>query len=131
MVSALEILAPGGDLIIASECSEGMGSPEFVAAQQRLVKLGCDTFLHQIMQQSHAAIDEWQTQKQLQPMATGQIHLYADKLLPSDQKLTGVSMTDSITDTIRKSVAASGDKTVAFIPEGPYVVPLYRPAAIP
>jgi len=128
MVGALEILAPGGNLIIASQCSEGMGSPEFVDAQRRLVQLGSDAFLNQIMNQSHAAIDEWQTQKQLAPMATGQVHLYADKLPPQDRKLTGVQLIDSIPRAISESVRTSGDPVVAFVPEGPYVVPLYRPA---
>ncbi|MFK8113159.1 MAG: nickel-dependent lactate racemase, partial [Rubripirellula sp.] len=40
MVGAMGILKPGGDLIIAAECSEGMGSEEFVAAQKRLVEQG-------------------------------------------------------------------------------------------
>ena len=41
----MDILAPGGDLIVASEISEGMGSAEFVAAQQRLLSMGRDIFL--------------------------------------------------------------------------------------
>ena len=37
MVTPLDILEPGGTLIIASECSEGFGSHEFREAQARLV----------------------------------------------------------------------------------------------
>ena len=44
MVSAIDILAPDGNLLIASECSEGMGSREFVNAQLRLVQQGSDAF---------------------------------------------------------------------------------------
>tara|TARA_R110002049_G_scaffold50370_3_gene143056 strand:+ start:91575 stop:92876 length:1302 start_codon:yes stop_codon:yes gene_type:complete len=128
MVSAIDILAPGGNLVIVSQCSEGMGSPEFIDSQQRLVQQGPDAFLAQIMKQSHAAIDEWQTQKQLEPMATGQVHLYADQLPVAHRALTGISVIESVTDTIRQSVAERGDPAVAFIPEGPYVVPLYRPS---
>ena len=40
MVTPLDILEPGGTLIIASQCSEGFGSAEFRAAQTRLVALG-------------------------------------------------------------------------------------------
>src|SRR6185312_3343601 len=44
MVTPIDILAPGGTLIIASECSEGFGSNQFRAAQRRLrrwpVKMG-------------------------------------------------------------------------------------------
>ena len=128
MVSAIDILAPGGNLIIASQCSEGMGSPEFIDAQRRLIRGGREAFLAEIMAQSHAAIDEWQTQKQLEPMAAGQIHLYADKLPPEDWELTGVDVVQSIADAIRHGVTAGGDNAVAFIPEGPYVVPRFRPS---
>ena len=44
MVTPLDILAPGGTLIIVSDCAEGMGSPEFRASQGRLVELGPDRF---------------------------------------------------------------------------------------
>ncbi len=37
MVTPLDILEPGGTLIVASACSEGFGSAEFRAAQARLV----------------------------------------------------------------------------------------------
>ena len=42
MVGVMSILEPGGTIIIASECSEGMGSPEFVEAQQLLCREGPD-----------------------------------------------------------------------------------------
>ena len=45
MVTPLDILAPGGTLIIASECSEGLGSAEFRASQSRLVSMGPEAFL--------------------------------------------------------------------------------------
>ena len=44
MVGPMDILEPGGDLIIASACSEGMGSRHYVEAQRRLVELGPDGF---------------------------------------------------------------------------------------
>ncbi len=127
MVSALDILAPGGDLIIASECSEGMGSPEFVAAQQRLVRSSPEAFLKSILAKSHADIDEWQTQMQLKATSVGNVFLYSDKLAASDHPMTGVTLVPSIEDAIRKSLESSEDKAIAVIPEGPYVVPFFRP----
>tara|TARA_B100001765_G_scaffold89917_1_gene55148 strand:- start:1083 stop:1217 length:135 start_codon:yes stop_codon:yes gene_type:complete len=38
MVTPLDILEEGGNLIIASECSEGFGSEDFKKAQQNLVE---------------------------------------------------------------------------------------------
>jgi nickel-dependent lactate racemase len=129
MVSPMDIVAPGGDLIIASECAEGMGSDEFVASQRRLVANGPDRFMAEIEAKRFADIDEWQTQMQLKPMAVGQIHLYAGGLPAADHELTGVRVIESVADAVHASVARSGLRRIAVIPEGPYVVPVHRPAA--
>ena len=129
MVNPINILAPGGDLIIASACSEGLGSPEFIDAQQRLMDNGPDAFMAEISAKSHAAVDEWQTQMLLKPMAIGQIHLYSDGLDAAALGLTGVNHAASIEAAVRASVARTGDPSVAVIPEGPYVVPIHQPVA--
>lgn len=129
MVAPIDILAPGGDLVIVSECAEGMGSAEYVEAQRRLLGLGPDGFMQDISAKRFADIDEWQTQMQLKPMRIGRIHLYSKGLDAAAQGLTGVHRTDSVAAAIGDSVARSGDRRVAVIPEGPYVVPEYRPVA--
>jgi nickel-dependent lactate racemase len=129
MVTPMAIMAPGADLIIASACSEGMGSREFVAAQRRLVEGGPERFLEEICKKRFADIDEWQTEMQLKPMRIGSIQLYSEGLEEPDQALTGVEMIPSVAAAVEASVARSGDPRVAVIPEGPYVVPVYRPAA--
>jgi nickel-dependent lactate racemase len=129
MVTPMAIMAPGADLIIASACSEGMGSREFVAAQRRLVEGGPECFLEEISKKRFADIDEWQTEMQLKPMRIGSIQLYSEGLEEPDRALTGVEMIPSVAAAVEASVARSGDPRVAVIPEGPYVVPVYRPAA--
>jgi nickel-dependent lactate racemase len=129
MVGPLDILEPGGTLIIASECSEGMGSVEYVEAQRRLIESGPDGFLAAIRAKSHADIDEWQTQMQLKPMRVGRVQLFAGGLRGGDRSLTGVEMIDDLDASVERCVAASSDHAVAVIPEGPYVVPVFRPAA--
>ena len=126
MVTPLDILKPGGTLIIASECSEGFGSSEFREAQGKLVKLGPQRFLDTLTAKSLAEIDEWQTEMQLKPMRVGTVELYTTGLVGDDRLLTGVSTVDDIGAAIARSIAASGDPTVAIIPEGPYVVPRYE-----
>lgn len=127
MVAPLDILEPGGRLIVASACSEGIGSPEFADAQRRLVALGPQAFRDSLMAKPRADIDEWQSQMQLKPMGLGEVFLYSDGLSASDRALTGVHTAESPEAAIADSVAAAGDPHVAFIPEGPYVVPFHRP----
>ena len=96
MVGPIDILAPGGDLIVASACDEGMGSDDFVAAQKRLIALGTDGFLDSIVGKRQADIDEWQTEMQLKPMRVGNIHLFTDGLSDDDCRLTGVNIVPSV-----------------------------------
>lgn len=129
MVGPMDVLEPGGDLFIVSECSEGMGSPDYVEAQRRLVAVGTDKFLEELWPKKNAAVDEWQTEMQLKPMRIGTVRLYTQGLTEQDMDLTGV---ETFTDlerfhhAIRRSVEQSADSAVAVIPEGPYVVPLFQ-----
>ena len=127
MVGPLDILSPDADLIIASQCSEGMGSREFVDAQRRLVRLGVEGFLHEIAEKPLADIDEWQTQMQVRPMRRARVHLFSDGLDPADHGLTGVDLVSSVAEAVEASVRRTLDPAVAVIPEGPYLVPLFRP----
>ena len=129
MVTPLDILEPGGTLIIASECSEGFGSDEFRASQQRLVSLGVERFLQTLTAKSLAEIDEWQTEMQLKPMRLGRVALYTTGLDAEERRITGVNLIDDVTAAIKESIARSGDPHVAFVPEGPYVVPVRHTGA--
>src|SRR5512140_3733000 len=122
MVAPLEILEPGGNLIVASECAEGMGSRDYVAAQRRLLALGPEGFAQSIGGKRFADIDEWQTPMQLKPLRAGAVHLYTTGLRGEDRALTGVRLTDSVEGAVLESVRRTGDARVAVIPEGPYVV---------
>ena len=124
MVTPLDILEPGGTLIVASSCSEGFGSAHFRAAQARLVAQGPDAFLAGILAKRLADIDEWQTEMQLKPMRVGRVQLYSDGLAGEDRRLTGVEMVDSVDEALARALAQSGDASVAIVPEGPYVVPV-------
>ena len=130
MVTPIDILEQDADLIIASDCSEGLGSAEYREAQRKLVAGGIDGFMAEISQKRFADIDEWQTEMQLKPMRKANIHLFTTGLPQADHALTGVTLTDSVEQAVARSVARTGDRAVAVIPEGPYVVPVYRPVAM-
>jgi nickel-dependent lactate racemase len=124
MVTPLDILEPGGTLIVASACSEGFGSPEFRASQQRLCSLGPDAFLQTLLGKPFADVDEWQTEMQLKALRAGRVQLYTTGLAGEDRRLTGVEAIDEVAAAVRAALARAGDNAVAVIPEGPYVVPV-------
>jgi nickel-dependent lactate racemase len=127
MVGALEILEPGGTLITVSQCSEGVGSKEYAESQRNLIRLGPDRFLQGILPKRYAAIDEWQSEMQVKAMKKGKVCLYSEGLSKDQSALTGVTLIPSPAAAVMESVKASGERRVAVIPEGPYVIPLFMP----
>lgn len=126
MVTPLDILEPGGTIIMVSECAEGFGSAHFREAQKRLISMGNDAFLQELQQKQLASIDEWQTQKQLKPMRMGTVLLYASALSDEDHQDTGVTQITDIKQAIANAMQQHGSDDIAVIPEGPYVIPLSR-----
>jgi nickel-dependent lactate racemase len=127
MVGVIDIVQPGGDILIASECSEGMGSPEFVEAQRLLCSLGPDRFMAFIEGRERAKIDEWQTQMLVKALRVGNVHLYTTGLTKADRADTHVRPAASMAPAIIESVRTHGDPHIAVVPEGPYVIPLFKP----
>jgi len=125
MVGPMDILEPGGTIIIASECSEGMGSDEFVAAQRVLCEGGPDQFMSMLETREKAFIDEWQTEMLLKPLRVGNIQLFTEKLSQDDLEYVFVEPVTSVEKAVVASLEAHGDREIAVIPEGPYVTPIY------
>ena len=124
MVTPLDILKPDGTLIVASKCSEGLGSEEFRTAQKALRQLGPEAFLESLLLKRLPAIDEWQTEMQLRAMRRVRVQLYAPGVAREDRELTGVQMIDSIEQAVKTSIERNLDEDVAIIPEGPYLIPI-------
>lgn len=129
MVGAAGILAPGGDLFIVSECSEGLGTREYAESQKKLIDIGMDRFIEETLQKEYASIDEWESVMQVKAMKIGAMHLYSECLTGEERGLTGVHMIRSLKEAVEKSVRIKNDTRVAVVPEGPYVIPLYRPGS--
>ena len=91
---------------------------------------GPERFLHGIIEKKYAAIDEWQTEMQVKAMKRGNIFLYTEGLTKDQQALTGVTVIESPLAAVTESVKAQGDRRVAVIPEGPYVIPLFVPRVL-
>jgi hypothetical protein len=60
---------------------------------------------------------------QVKPMRLAQVHLFTRGLSPDDRALTGVHQAETVEAAVAASVNRSGDRAVAVIPEGPYVLP--------
>jgi nickel-dependent lactate racemase len=103
-----------------------MGSPEFVAAQRNLCQLGPDRFMAEVLERNFAHIDEWQTQMLVKALRVGSIRLFTAGLKPDDLTHTYVTPVKSVLQATLESVKTHQDAHVAVVPEGPYVIPVYR-----
>jgi len=126
MVAVLGMMEPESDIFIVSECSEGLGSSEYADAQARLVSMGVGRFLEDALTREYAAVDEWETVMQTKAMRRARIHLFSECLKTEEKGLTGVRVVNSLAPAIRECVKRKGDRRVAVVPEGPYVIPLCR-----
>lgn len=126
MVGVIDILEPGGDIIIASECSEGMGSRDFVEAQRVLCRIGPEKFMAMLDGRTKALVDEWQTEMLLKATRKGTVHLFTTGLKPDDYQDIFIKMTASVEQAVKDSLARSGNNEIAVVPEGPYVIPLFE-----
>jgi nickel-dependent lactate racemase len=123
MVGVVDILEPGGTIIIASECSEGMGSPEFVAAQRLLCEVGPDRFMSILNGRDKALIDEWQTEMLVKALRVGNVKLYTTGLGKESYPDVCVDPVSSVEEAVAESVRTHGDPDIAIVPEGPYIIP--------
>jgi nickel-dependent lactate racemase len=126
MVGVLEILEPGGTIIIASECSEGFGSFDFRIAQRLLCEIGPDRFIATIHKREKARIDEWQTEMLVKALRLGKIQLFTNGLSQDDLKDIFVDHIASIEEAVLAGLRFYGDYKIAIVPEGPYVIPIFK-----
>jgi hypothetical protein len=57
------------------------------------------------------------------------VWLYTQGLSENERALTGVRIITSLPEAIDESIKRHGDRRLAIIPEGPYVIPVYKEVA--
>ena len=128
LVGVLGILEPGGMIIIASECSEGLGSKYFQDVLRELKEIGdYDKFLKRLYDMEKFIPDQWEVEELVKVLkVTERIYMYSS-LSDEDQALTFTKRIDSIEEGIEIAKRIFGDEVkIAVIPEGPYVIPVVK-----
>jgi nickel-dependent lactate racemase len=123
MVGAAGLLAQGGQLFIAAECRDGLGSPEFVQAQRRLLAQGPERFHAELLTKARAEIDEWASEMLLKAIRLGAMTLYAPLLNREQSLLTGINVVRELEPALCQWMESQKDKALAVVPEGPYLIP--------
>jgi len=121
MVAALEIVKPGGTVILAASMSEGIGSAEF----QRLFDENptLDGFMTRILRTDYFVMDQWQLEELAKVRRKAKVRVVTDGLPAETIGRLFVEPAASVEAAVAEALAEYGDEaTIAAIPEGPYVI---------
>ncbi len=128
LVGVLDILKSNGMIIIASECSEGLGSKYFRDVLIELKEMGnYDSFMKRLYDMERFVPDQWEVEELVKVLrVTEGIYMYSS-LSNEDQELTFTHKIESIEDGLKIAQNIFGEDIKAIvIPEGPYVIPLAK-----
>ena len=111
----------GGTIIIASECSEGIGSKEFTQLVKESSDL--DKFLHKIFHENYFVIDQWQLQEYAKVAKKAHIILVSGGLTLEQKDSIHVPWAETVEDALKISFERHGKNAkIAVIPKGPYIL---------
>jgi len=122
MSAAARIVKPGGAIIAAAECSDGLpnhGNYKDLLQMRRTAQ----DLLDLIEAPGFAMYDQWQAQSQALVQRKAQVYLYSS-LDPETVRKAMLTPTDDIEATLSELLQRFGPEArVAVLPEGPQTVP--------
>lgn len=123
MSAAARIVRPGGAIIIAAECWDGIPEHGDYARLLRSVD-SPRALLEMVQQPGFACMDQWEVQVQAMVQLRAEVHVYADGL--SDQQLREALMIPcrSVEESLERLLKRFGPgASVCAMPEGPQTIP--------
>jgi nickel-dependent lactate racemase len=123
MSAAAQIVSPGGSIVIASECSDGLPSH---GGYKDLLRAGIDpeTFLAQLAAPGFSVHDQWQVQVQAQIQRKAHVYVKAGGLQPEQVRNAWLEPIDDVAACVASRLAAAGPGArLAVLPQGPQTIP--------
>lgn len=123
MTAAMNVVAPGGTIICAAECRDGLPDHGLYAQLLRAYPTAA-AMLTAIASSSETLADQWQAQIQARVQERARVLVYADGL--SDEQLheAHFERCDDIEAAVDGALRAAGPGArVCVIPEGPQTIP--------
>ena len=119
LICSMEILKPGGTIVVACECREGIGNPEFCDIMRSVS--GYQDFTERYSDPKDFVIDQWCAQNICQAVDhAGPIYVYSPFLSSDDVTRMGMIKIEDVQETVNELLPAHKD--VVVVPDGPYVV---------
>lgn len=125
MTAAVPIVKKDGTIILASECSEGIGSPEFVKLMQNSADL--DQFMDDIFNHRYFMIDQWQVQKYAMVRKHAKVTTVSHGLSKEQKESIHIDWAEDMQTAIEMALEQQGrNARIAVLPKGPYILPSLR-----
>ncbi|MBW1784049.1 MAG: nickel-dependent lactate racemase [Deltaproteobacteria bacterium] len=119
LICSRDILKPGGTIVVACECREGLGNPEFCEIMRSIC--GYQEFCRQYADPKDFVIDQWCSQSIYQAVDhAGPIYVYSPAMPGDDLKAMGMIQINDLQETVDRLLPQH--QKVMVVPEGPYVV---------
>ncbi|MDR1963061.1 MAG: nickel-dependent lactate racemase [Planctomycetaceae bacterium] len=121
IIGAVEILKPGGTIILAAACDEGLGSKEFEEIANRFPTI--ESFINAILANQFFVVDQWQIEELAKALRKGKVKVVSDGLPPEVFRKYYVTPSSTVEQAVAEAIAEYGQHTtIAVMPDGPYVL---------
>lgn len=118
ITAAEHIVKPGGTILLAAECAEGMGSPAF--AKMLADYPGHQAYLDSI-RDTPVVNDQWQAERLALSGLKHRLLFYAPGVKPEQLGSLAPQLFANLDNAVRAALGGlDADARVALIPEGPY-----------
>jgi nickel-dependent lactate racemase len=122
MSAAAQIVKPGGDIVVAAECWDGI--PDHGEYKGLLWAAGTpEGLLQRAMAPGFRCLDQWEAQIQAQIQRLARVHVYADGLSDENLRRALVLPCRSIPELVARIRYEKPGATIAVLPDGPQTVP--------
>lgn len=120
MDTASRAVKPGGIIIIAGDCIDGIGSEMF---KRVFAGKSSAEELFAALSQGEADIDQWNAQVLARILVRNKVIIVSDKLKPEDARLMFMELSPDLDSALSSAfLQMGGSATVNVIPEGPTAI---------
>jgi nickel-dependent lactate racemase len=129
MSAAAKILKPGGTILCAAECRDGLpshGSYGAVLASQP----NPSALLAMINQPGYSVPDQWQVQIQAQILMKADVRVKTSGLTADDLRAAHFGAVEDVSRAVREALERAGpEATLCVLPQGPQTIPYLAASA--
>jgi nickel-dependent lactate racemase len=121
--AAAQIVRPGGTIIVASQCADGL--PQHGGYKDLLRQApGPKAFLERLQAAPSAVHDQWQVQVQAMIQQRARVLVYTDGLTSDQLRAAWFEPIDDVEACMHEVLGAAGAQArVAVLPQGPQTIP--------